>query len=126
MKERILAVLAAMLLSSTAYAAPSVIFNGIDVTGASNQVFTNVTVEFDANGNVILTAPQYKLVDTTPKAVVPPSSAIPAQMGRMTDGKRDAECQQCKQLHGKLRMGRRRTRRNHGRGACCRSGVRRL
>ena len=81
MNKRLLAVLAAMAFSSTAYAAPSVIFNGIDVTGASNQVFTNVTVEFDANGNVILTAPQYKLVDTTPKAAVPPSSAIPAQMG---------------------------------------------
>ena len=81
MKVRFFAVLAAMLFSSAVYAAPSVIFNGVDVTGASNQVFTNVTVEFDANGNVILTAPQYKLVDTTPKAAVPPSSAIPAKMG---------------------------------------------
>lgn len=68
------------LLPAMAFAAPNVIFNGVDVTGATNQQFTNVTVEFDAQGNVILTAPQYKLVDTTPKAAVAPSAVAPAQV----------------------------------------------
>lgn len=81
MKRIIPAMAAAMLISTPAMADPSVIFNGVNVTGATNQRFTNVTVEFDANGNVILTAPQYRLVDTTPKAAVPPSSVKPAQMG---------------------------------------------
>ena len=80
MKAKIWTTLAAMMLSSTAFAAPSVIFNGIDITGVTNQKFTNVTVEFDSNGNVILTAPQYKLVDTTPKSDIPPSSTLPAQI----------------------------------------------
>ena len=68
------------LSPSIALADPSIIFNGIDVTGVTNQKFTDVTVEFDAKGNVILTAPQYKLVDTTPKAAVAPSVTSPAQV----------------------------------------------
>ena len=37
MKMIIPAALAALLISSTAFADPSVIFNGIDVTGVTNQ-----------------------------------------------------------------------------------------
>lgn len=65
------------LLPSIALASPSIFFNGIDVTGVSGQRFTNVTVEFDSSGNVVITGPQYHLADITPKADVPSSAAAP-------------------------------------------------
>ena len=61
MNAKILTILAAMMLSSTAFASPSIIFNGVDITGVTDQKFTNVTVEFDSNGNIILTAPSSTL-----------------------------------------------------------------
>lgn len=59
------------LLATNAWADPTVTFNGIDVTGLQNQKFNNVDIEFDEKGNIILTAPQYKLVNTTPQTPVP-------------------------------------------------------
>ena len=41
---------------------PSVIINGYNVTGITDQKFENVQVQFDSSGNIIITAPQYKLV----------------------------------------------------------------
>ena len=59
------------LLATNAWADPTVTFNGIDVTGLQNQKFNNVNIEFDAKGNIILTAPQYKLVNTAPQTPTP-------------------------------------------------------
>ncbi len=80
MKLHVLLALCVCLLPSIALASPSVYFNGIDVTGVSGQRFTNVTVEFDSTGNVIITGPQYHLADITPKAETPSVPVAPGNV----------------------------------------------
>ena len=52
-----------------AIGAPTVTINGYNVTGITNQKFENVAVEFDASGNIIISAPNYKLVEGPTKPV---------------------------------------------------------
>lgn len=75
---------AACFLPEGVFAAPSVTFNGVDFSGVTQQKFTNVNVEFDAGGNIIMTAPQYKIAtpgsDTIPSltaAQSPVTAALP-------------------------------------------------
>lgn len=55
--------LACLAAPAAAMAAPNVYFNGVDITGVANQSFSNVSVQLDAMGNVIITAPQYHLMN---------------------------------------------------------------
>lgn len=52
-----------------AIGAPTVTINGYNVTGITSQKFENVDVEFDVAGNIIISAPNYKLVEEPPKTV---------------------------------------------------------
>ncbi|MBR4986112.1 MAG: hypothetical protein IKY83_10285 [Proteobacteria bacterium] len=66
MKKK-LTLLAALIFAGVpafADASPYVYLNGVDITGTTNQTFVNVTVQFDALGNVIMTAPHYHLMNT--------------------------------------------------------------
>ncbi len=78
---RILAI-ATLLFPAIAAADPMVTLNGVDITGLKNQSFENATVYFDAQGNIAISAPQYKILTTDPKptqpaAAVPQPAAVP-------------------------------------------------
>lgn len=62
-KLSILLALSLMAFPAVAGASPNVYLNGVDITGAVNQNFQNVTVQIDAMGNIIMTAPQYHLIN---------------------------------------------------------------
>ncbi len=47
---------------------PRLSLNGVDITGVRDQRFENCTVTIDANGNIQLHAPQYKVEVQTPSA----------------------------------------------------------
>ncbi len=78
-------ILLIFLLPFSAMAETTVTMNGIDITGIYGQKFTNVSIEFDNNGNIIIDAPQYHLVDqnskptdpTATKVVMPSADTIP-------------------------------------------------
>ena len=80
------AVLAAVFaVPSFVWASPTVTLNGVDVTGVKNQRLTNVTVEFDGSGNIVLTAPQYRIVEQSSSGPVPPSATRPAEFVASAD-----------------------------------------
>ena len=62
-KLSILFALSLLAFPAVAGASPNVYLNGVDITGAVNQNFQNVTVQIDAMGNIIMTAPQYHLIN---------------------------------------------------------------
>lgn len=53
----------ALCVPAVVLGSPKIIINNLDVTGIRGQSFDNVKVTFDAEGNVLISAPQYKLVD---------------------------------------------------------------
>lgn len=67
---------------SLALAQNQVFLNGVEISGTKNQTFTDVSVAFDAAGNISITAPQYKVVEQTPRTTgrVAPSPTQPAQV----------------------------------------------
>lgn len=73
----------ALAAPTLAHAQNQVFLNGIDISGTKNQTFDDVSVSFDASGNISITAPQYKVVEQAPKAspsAVAPSPTQPAQV----------------------------------------------
>ncbi|MCP4499243.1 MAG: hypothetical protein GY822_04650 [Deltaproteobacteria bacterium] len=56
-----LALCALMLLSTSLLAKPSVFLNGVNIDGVTQQKFKNVTVEIDAQGNVLIFAKGYEV-----------------------------------------------------------------
>ncbi|MDI7266888.1 MAG: hypothetical protein QME96_02710 [Myxococcota bacterium] len=59
--------------------AGKVFINGVEVTGIANQRFENVTVRFDAQGNIHVDAPGYRvqLLDGTGRGGAPPAPTTP-------------------------------------------------
>jgi hypothetical protein len=57
--------------------AGTIYVNGVDVTGLRGQSFDNVTITFDSNGDVHISAPQYEIevVDPTAATVPPPTTS---------------------------------------------------
>lgn len=73
----------ALAAPTLAHAQNQVFLNGIDISGTKNQTFDDVSVSFDASGNISITAPQYKVVEQAPKtspSAVAPSPTQPAQV----------------------------------------------
>lgn len=64
----------------SAQAQNQVFLNGIEISGTKNQIFSNVTVAFDAVGNISITAPQYKVLEQPQSSTVAPSPTQPAQV----------------------------------------------
>lgn len=71
-----LAMSTAAFLPSTVLADPVIKMNGVDITGVTNQKFTDVTIEFDAAGNIAITAPQYKIMAQDNKPADPASTRL--------------------------------------------------
>jgi len=71
------ALLAATTLSGSA-GAFDVFVNGVRVTGSlKSVVFKGCTVEFDVAGNLLITAPGYKIISEDPNATKGPSTGQP-------------------------------------------------
>ena len=52
-----------MILTSPSFVeARSIFVNGVDITGAVDQTLREVTVYIDKNGDVLITAPQYRVL----------------------------------------------------------------
>jgi hypothetical protein len=58
-----IALLAMLLLNPCEAAARSIFLNGADVSGVRNQSMNDVSVHIDDLGNVMISAPQYKIHD---------------------------------------------------------------
>jgi hypothetical protein len=72
-----LVIVGASLLASNAMAV-EIFFNGVKVTGLRNQSFQGCKVDFDANGNVLITAQGYA-VQKMETAPAPPPVAPPVR-----------------------------------------------
>ncbi|MBW1879169.1 MAG: hypothetical protein JRI25_13280 [Deltaproteobacteria bacterium] len=58
--------------------AGTIYVNGVDVTGLRGQSFDNVTITFDSNGDVHISAPQYEIEVVDPQApTIPPPTTSP-------------------------------------------------
>ena len=76
---------ALLLLPAAAVAEPLITFNGIDVTGLSNQRFENATIIFDSRGNIAILAPQYKIIETgQPRTAPAPAAPAPVAAAPVT------------------------------------------
>ena len=51
-----------ILLFPSFVEARSIFVNGVDITGAVEQTLREVTVYIDKNGDVLITAPQYRVL----------------------------------------------------------------
>ncbi|MDX9720940.1 MAG: hypothetical protein RBU37_09325 [Myxococcota bacterium] len=58
----LLALCAALAFALPAQASPPKVYlNGVDITGLNNQEFENATIKLDADGNIYIEAPQYRV-----------------------------------------------------------------
>jgi len=57
-----------LMLAGAASAKPGVFLNGVNIDGVTNQKFKNVTVEIDAEGNVLIFAKGYEVKSVAKEA----------------------------------------------------------
>ena len=80
-KYTIVAVLAGLVLFSSAALARSVYLNGVNIDGLVGQEFKNCIVKVDANGNIWITAKDYVVKSSDGKEPSKPADAGSAQPG---------------------------------------------
>ena len=85
-----------MLASSLAGAEPRIFLNDVDITYVRNQLFKDVNqVSIDAEGNVIIHAPQYKISERTYDGVTQANSSYVAPEGTKYPSSQELETARC-------------------------------
>ncbi len=90
------ALLACLLFASNAFAEPHIFLNDVDITFVRNQVFKDIDqISIDAEGNIIIHAPQYKIAERSYDGVTEGKSTYVQPEGTNYPTSQELEEQRC-------------------------------